>query len=188
LQQLYIEAKSQLEYYKEDFKRQGELTVEDAASIKKMQQAKTSYEQIESKASSLEKQLIYLGINPEKISENGFTSRIYIYSPCTGIISKNNLLIGLYIKPEDSLMEINKDNKPQFVLKLDISQSLKVNIGDSIVFRIHHYSDSTFAGTITAISQQVNEKENSVDVTAVTVLNNPVFKPGLQITANIFIQ
>ena len=36
LQQNYIEAKSQVEYYREEYKRQGELTVENAASIKKM--------------------------------------------------------------------------------------------------------------------------------------------------------
>lgn len=186
LQQSYIEAKSQLEYCKEDFKRQGELTVEDAASIKKMQQAKTNYEQIESKTKSLEKQLKYLGINPENILKNGYSAYIFIYAPCSGKIITYRLIKGLYIKPEDHLVEINT-GYPQIALKVDINQSHKVQVGDSLTFHISYYPDSHYTAKITAIAQWVNQADNVFDITAEPLSNNELFKPGMPISAEIFI-
>ena len=57
LQQQYIETKSQIDYYQEEFKRQGELTVENAASIKNMQKAKADYLSSEATYKSLKSQL-----------------------------------------------------------------------------------------------------------------------------------
>ena len=59
----YLENKSELDYYQEEYKRQGELTVENAASIKKLQQAKANYYKFEASYQSLKAQLELLGVN-----------------------------------------------------------------------------------------------------------------------------
>jgi len=43
LQQQYLEAKSEFFYYGEDLKRQGGLAIENATSVKRMQQAQRDY-------------------------------------------------------------------------------------------------------------------------------------------------
>ena len=67
IQQDYLETKSQWELYKEDFKRQGELTVENASSIKTMQQAQASFKAIEVRLFALKSQLKLLGIDADSL-------------------------------------------------------------------------------------------------------------------------
>ena len=55
LQQQYLEAKSEFFYYGEDLKRQGGLAIENATSVKKMQQAQRDYQTSEIRFRSLGK-------------------------------------------------------------------------------------------------------------------------------------
>jgi len=43
LQQQYLSAKSHMEYYRQEYQRQGELAVDEAAPLKKVQKAKASF-------------------------------------------------------------------------------------------------------------------------------------------------
>ena len=68
LQEDYLAAQSNLEYSSREYKRQGELAVEKAASLKRMQKAKSTYEQNKAKLTSLETRLRMLHIDPSNIS------------------------------------------------------------------------------------------------------------------------
>jgi cobalt-zinc-cadmium efflux system membrane fusion protein len=70
LQEVFLSTAAEVEYLKEDFKRQGELNLDNSASIKKFQEAKANYHIKEANLLSIGSQLKLLGINPEKIKES----------------------------------------------------------------------------------------------------------------------
>jgi len=111
LQQQYIEAKSQADYYQEEYKRQGELTVENAASIKKMQKAKADFLSSEAKYKSLKSQLKLLGVNANSIEKGDFVTEFKLISPISGTVSQLNVNNGKYINSDQCAFEIINDSK-----------------------------------------------------------------------------
>ncbi|MFW5804494.1 MAG: efflux RND transporter periplasmic adaptor subunit, partial [bacterium] len=65
LQEEYLLVKNSIEYLEQDFTRKGELTIDNAISIKKFQEAQSLYREMEIKYLSLKTRCENLGINTE---------------------------------------------------------------------------------------------------------------------------
>lgn len=134
LQQEYIDAKSQIDYYKEEYKRQGELTIENAASIKKAQKAKAEYLSYESSYKSLKAQLELLGVNTEEIEKGNFVKEFILISPIGGTVSLLNANIGAFASPENYIYEIINDEDLNLCLSVFEKDLFRINVGQKIAF------------------------------------------------------
>lgn len=134
LQQQYIDAKSQIDYYKAEYKRQGELTIENAASIKKTQKAKADYLSYESSYKSLKAQLEILGVNTEEIEKGNFVKEYNLISPISGTVSHLNANTGAFVSPENYIYEIINDVDLNLCLSVFEKDLFKINVGQKIVF------------------------------------------------------
>ena len=99
IQQDFLETKSQWEYYKEDFKRQGELTVENASSIKTMQQAQASFKATEVRLFALRSQLKLLGIDADSLNIGNISSTVNLTAPISGIYHRTEDQPGKICRP-----------------------------------------------------------------------------------------
>ena len=120
IQQEYLSARYELEYLKEDYKRQGELTVENVTSVKKMQKAQSEYLAKSGICEAIKKKLLMSGINPEFIYKNGPVSGITLYAPVDGFIFFNDISNGsfltidadkIYIQTKDSVIAFLKSSE-----------------------------------------------------------------------------
>ncbi|MEA3317961.1 MAG: efflux RND transporter periplasmic adaptor subunit, partial [Bacteroidota bacterium] len=134
LQEKYLAAKYYIDLYEKDYKRQGELTVENAVSIKKMDKSKAKYFTKLSELKSLEKQLKLIGINTEKIDENNFTSEINIYSPVNGIIKNVTANKGSFIADNLSICEVVNNSTKFLKLETSFTNFNKIKIRQDIEF------------------------------------------------------
>jgi len=98
LQQGFLEAKAELKYAKEDYKRQGQLTVEDAASVKKMQNAEASYWKAKARFESLKEQLAILDMDVAAIEKGNIQPHIVLRSPISGYVSMLNGNLGRFVE------------------------------------------------------------------------------------------
>ncbi len=185
LQQKFLEAKSSIEYYQEEYKRQGELTVEDAASMKKLQKAKADFENYEAVFLSLKSQLEMIGINPDDIKINGITSTIEIKSPINGYISKLNANIGKYVNENESLYEIVNKEHLHLHLKIFENDILKIQTGQHIKFSLPGNKNEIYEAVVNTIGQDVDETERTINIHAHLTENNSVFRPGMFVNAII---
>ena len=177
VQKEFLETKYMLEYYKTDFKRQGELTLENASSIKNMEKSKAYYWALEAKYKALESQLKYMGINPGLIEKNGFTTIIKIYAPVSGLISKADGNIGSYIDNYFILYEIINPDHYQLICDISEKYSEKVKIEDTVFLNNKNY------GIINYVSPVVGS--NTITFKIIAGLTNipPFKKPGSIINA-----
>lgn len=186
LQQNYIEAKSQAEYYQEEYKRQGELTVENAASIKKMQQAKSDYLSSEAIYKSLKSQIKLLGINTDVIEKGDFVTEFKLISPIQGRVSLLNANLGKHISPEEVIFEIINESELYLNLTIFEKDIRKVKAGQRIAFHLLN-DDQVYESKVSRIGVKVNESSRTTSVQGVLRNKNQELKPGMHVVASLFI-
>ncbi len=179
IQKDYIEAKNQVDYYIEDFKRQGELSFEHAASLKKMQRAQTDYWANEAKLRALKAQMELIGIDPEKVEREGFTTSINIYAPVNGYITRVDGNIGKFIDSYAFIYEITSID--ELLLSFEIPGILynKIHMDMPVRFSLPE-GDSVLSGAkIKNIGQVFNTETNAVNIIAQPDSVNKTFRPGM---------
>ena len=164
LQEDYLKAKAQLEYHEEEFARQGELTIENATSIKKMQLSKTSYESILAKYNTSRQKLVMLGMVPEKITSDNILSTINLHSPMSGYVIASDLTAGQYVIPRHKLYEIINNDHYKIFFRIKEELILKIKKGMPAGFSLTGQEETMYYGKITAVGHHVNFETRMVDV------------------------
>lgn len=188
LQQDYLETKNQVNYLQEEFKRQGELTVENAASIKSMQKAQSEFRSNEARMLALAAQLKMLGIDPEKITVEGITPEIKIYAPISGFITKINANIGKFIDSYEVMYEIVDKSHLHLNLKVYERDMFNLRKGQRISFSILEKETHPFEARIETIGQMIDEQMRTIDVHAHITKPDPAFTPGMFVNAKIYLR
>jgi membrane fusion protein, heavy metal efflux system len=187
IQQEFLQTKNTLDYYREEYKRQGELTLENAVSMKKMQLAQSDYKSLEAKYSSLKKQLRFIGIEPEKLTSENISSVISLYAPISGYISKVEGNTGKYIATDQVFYEIVDKSHLHLQLKVFEKDVCKIKEHQKIRFRLTGDLSHTFMAEIEAVGQMIDEKERAVLVHAHIKDAYTGFIPGMYVNAQIIL-
>ncbi|MBN2213400.1 MAG: efflux RND transporter periplasmic adaptor subunit [Bacteroidales bacterium] len=187
LQQEFLETKNKLELYQEEFKRQGELTVENASSIKKMQQAQADYRITEVHYLSLKAQLKLIGINADSLYTDGIKTSIRIRAPISGTISRVNASIGKYSGPDDMIYEIVNTNDLHLHLKIFEKDMTMIKKGLHVNFWSMGVPGQKYNATINTIGQKLDEASNTFDIHARIQSGRDQLKTGMHVYAEIFL-
>ncbi len=185
LQQQYLEAKIKKELFEEEFKRQGELTIENASSIKKMQKAQTDYLINDAIFRSLKLQLELIGIDLGNINKGEFVSEFRIKAPISGYISQLNANPGKYIEPKNCIVKIVNTSKLQICLSVSEEHISDLKNDQEIKFRVPNNKNSVYTTKVNRIGNIVDKTNKDVTVTGHIKNNNKIFKPGMYVNASI---
>jgi cobalt-zinc-cadmium efflux system membrane fusion protein len=181
IQREYLEARSRADYYSEDLKRQGELTLEHASSIKTMQKAQSDYWANEARLRALKAQLDYIGIDAEKVVKEGFTNTINIYAPVSGYIIKTEGNTGKFIDSYAFIYEIADISELLITFELPCALYGKVNNDMHIGFSVKGMEGEVAGATVKSIGQVFNLQTNTVSVIAKPDSTNKLFRPGMNV-------
>lgn len=184
LQEEYLEAKNKLKFYKEEFKRQAELTLENATSIKTYQKAQVDYRSTEVRFLSLKAQLNFIGLNPDKINEDNIQSYINIYAPISGYITKINANIGKYIDSQQCIYEIDDLSTLYLYLKIKEEDIFYLEQDQNIIFNTKT-NNREYTANIKFIEQTLDKEEKSINIHAKIDSIDNYLKPGMLVQAKI---
>lgn len=185
LQEEYIEVSSRYNFQKEEYKRQGELTLEQATSLKKMQSTEADFKTLEARQISLKKQLQMLGIDVENLKAGNISAEVQINSPVEGYITNIYTNRGKYISAGEKLCEII--DKSHLHLQLNIFERdlpyIKQN--QVINFSPAAIPNKQFSARIEFIGQAIDHDNNSIPIHAhISPVDNEL-KPGMFVSAKI---
>lgn len=186
LQQQYMEAKSQVEYFQEEYKRQGELTVENAASIKNMQKAKADFLASEATYKSLKSQLELLGVNTSQIEKGDFVKNFKLIAPISGVVSKLNTNKGKLVSPENFVYEIANDKTLYLHFKVFEKDISHVKVGQKIMFWPLKQG-AKYEARVQRIGITIDDSDRSTMVHSKIENKNKSLKPGMFINASIYL-
>ena len=187
LQQEFLETKNQLELYQEEFKRQGELTVENASSIKKMQQAQADYRITEVKYLSLKAQLKLIGLDPDSLHIDGIRTTIQIKAPINGTISRVNASIGKYTGPDEMIYEIVNNSDLHIHLEIFEKDITKIKKGLRVHFWLTSDPGQTYNAIVSSVGQKLDEENNTFDIHSHITSGYDQLKSGMHVYAEIML-
>ncbi|OFY04052.1 MAG: hypothetical protein A2W99_10930 [Bacteroidetes bacterium GWF2_33_16] len=187
LQQQYLENKSQVNYFEQEFKRQGELTVENAASIKNMQKAQAEYWTAQAAYKSAKTNLELLGIDPAIIDKGDFIKEFKVKAPIAGYVSNLRINKGRIIEPADAICEVINFSLVMINLNIYEKDLNKLKTGQRVVFFMVNDNKNKFITTIQNIGVQIDNTDRVVK--AICKYNNVKgeLHPGMYIGASILL-
>ena len=185
LQQTYLDSRAQLEYLEAEYRRQQNLSREEAASQKKLQQSKADYLSMKSRLQAADAQLRLLDIDPEKLVANGISPYMEVIAPISGYVCNVQANLGKYLEAGTSLCDIIDKRKIMIRLIAYEKDLEAVKTGSSIQFRVNGLGDTVFHGRIVSIGQQVDNTNRSIELYAEVADASPLFRPGMYVSARM---
>lgn len=185
LQQTYLDSRAQLEYLEAEYERQQVLVKEEAASQKKFQQSKADYQSMKSRVQASAAQLGMLGVNTDNLEKTGIQPNLEVKAPISGYVSNVQMNLGKHIAAGEPLCEVIDKNQTLLRLVAYEKDLEDLKVGSKVAFRVNGLGKQTFLATIISIGQKVDDVNRSLEVYARVTESNPLFRPGMYITARV---
>jgi cobalt-zinc-cadmium efflux system membrane fusion protein len=185
LQQEYLETKNQFAYFHDEYERQGELTIENASSVKKMQAARRDYLSAETKLGALKVQLTMLGIQADSVDVDHLSPEIVITAPNTGHIYEIFAAPGVFMNTGDRLVEIITTKNLQVRLKVPERYFPALRRGQTVYFTLPLDSLFVNEARISWISGRIDPLSQTFSANAVIVKTGSALIPGISVKAKI---
>jgi len=184
IQQDYLTAKIRLNALEKEFVRQKELNDNKAGSDKIFENAQSDYLSQKVLVKSLDEKLKLIGINPEKLNENGLSRRISILSPINGYVSKVNTNIGKYVTPADVLFDLVNPADIHLALSVFEKDIHQLSIGQKLVSFTNSEPDKKYHASIILIGKDIS-KDRVVTVHCHFDKYDPYLIPGMYMNAAV---
>ena len=185
LQQTYLDAFAQTEYLEKEYKRQSDLSANDASSQKKMQQSKAEYLSMHSRLSAAASRLKTLGVKPASVKLNGIQPYLLVKAPIDGFVTNLNVNLGKYLDAGEPICDVINKSQPLIQLTVYERELNLMRVGRPVEFRVNGMGKKTFSAQIVSIDQSVDAKDYSIKVYAKVMASNSDFRPGMYIRAKL---
>lgn len=186
LQQDYLVTKAQLESAKLNLDRQKDLNITKASSDKTLQTAQVDYLTLNATMRGLEEKLRIIGINAKGLNSSNIRSRINVYAPFSGFVSKILVNNGQYINPSDTLFELINPTGLLLELKVFENDVNDVKIGQEILVYNNQNPEKKSNAKIVSIVPSIENGGSSI-VMAKLSGPNPEFIRGMYINGEVSI-
>lgn len=185
LQQNYLDAAAKLDYLEKEYIRQKNLAKEEAASKKQFQSSKAEYLAGKTKYEGLKAQLRLLGINANRLKAGNIVTRMSIKAPISGYVTNNNVNIGKYLNAGEPVCDIIDKSNMMLQLTAYEKDLGKLKVGSSLEFTVNGMPGKVFDAVLYSIDQKVDTENRSIKVYAKLKKSNPIFRPGMYVSAKI---
>ncbi|WP_175621605.1 efflux RND transporter periplasmic adaptor subunit [Chryseobacterium schmidteae] len=184
LQQDYLVTKAQLESARLNLNRQKDLNTSKASSDKTLQTAQADYSTLNATLKGLEEKLRIIGINAKGLNSSNIRSRINVYAPFSGFVSKILVNNGQYINPSDTLFELINPTGLLLELKVFENDINDVKIGQEILVYNNQNPEKKSKAKIISLVPSI-ENGGSSDAIAKLSALNPDFIKGMYINGEV---
>ena len=184
LQKNYLETKSEYDYFKQDFQRQGELTLDQATSLKTMQRAEKDFKKTEARLYAYQHQLRYLGIDPDSLTVETMHPEIKIVSPLSGFITSIDASMGMLCPEEEVIFEIVNNKALMLHLKVYERDAQKAAPGDEVQFSLLSDPTQIYAARLLSSTNTIDD-QNTIGFHAKIFDKADLLLPGMYVRAKI---
>lgn len=183
LQQDYLESRSLLELNEAEYERQQTLASQNVNSRKTLQQAKNQYQVAQARESALRQRLQLININPASLTAANIRSRINIYAPISGYVTKVNVNSGKFVNPNDVMFEIVNGAELHVELNVFEKDAALLKAGQQVRFKLA--GDSTERHAVIQLIGREIKQDKTITVHAIATGGSNAFVPGTYLTAKI---
>ncbi|MBK8053992.1 MAG: efflux RND transporter periplasmic adaptor subunit [Saprospiraceae bacterium] len=184
LQQDYLSAKNALAFAKLDFDRQSELSKNQAASEKVLQQADEKVRQNQILVKSLGEKLKLIHINPATLSADNMTSQIIMVAPASGTIAEVLVNSGKYVQAGEAMIRMIDNTGAKLVLKAFEKDLPYLQAGQKLLAFSNAKPDQKLNGKIDYIVNTIGDQGFANIICSVESQSMPLLQ-GMYMNAEI---
>ncbi len=186
-QQAYLEVQAELTYLHQELERQTRLVNANAGVAKKQQKLQSDVNMKTATLKGIGKQLAYLGINTSNLSPDNITERIAIISPMAGYITSVNMHNGMYVTPQQELMEIVDEKHLHLELDIFEKDISSIKEGQRISYTVPAMGNQVYDGEVHVIGKEFNTENKTVRIHGHLEKERPKFIKDLFVEAKIWL-
>ena len=180
-QQDYIDLKSQLNYLKQDYDRQQELSRENVNALKTLQKSKAEFESMRARVAGLKTKLQMMNINIGSLEKGNIQNAIPLYSPINGFVTKVKTNIGAYADATTVLFEIADTGHLHAEFTVFEKDVPKLQIGQKVRFTLANETKERVA-TVELIGKEISS-ERTVQIHCRLDKEDTSLLPGMYLKA-----
>ncbi|MFO7719181.1 MAG: efflux RND transporter periplasmic adaptor subunit [Gillisia sp.] len=164
MQQEYLEVTEQLRYLKSEFERQETLFEEKVTSEKKFLQAESEYRRNLAMYNGFQQKLRMLNIDPEAVEQGRITSEITIYAPISGSITAVDVSKGMFVSPQDRILEIVDKEHMHLELIAFEKDVMQLKKGQEIIFRTPEAASKSFPAKVHLVGTAIDRETRTITI------------------------
>lgn len=163
LQQTYAEAFQRLKLLKADYERMQKLYEEKITAQKDYLKAESEYKIVQSEVEGLRARLKMIYIDPSVIENGEIVPFLTVRSPISGTITRQQLVLGQYLEPFETAMEVVNEDKLRLKLELFEKSISNLRTGQHVIFSTPDRPEHKFRATLSHIGKAVSPEARTVE-------------------------
>lgn len=187
-QEEYIAVSTRIGLAELEFRRQKELSENNAGALKNFQAAETELRTLQTRRSTLSQQIRLMGIDPSQLSSGKLVSALSVKSPIAGVVSNVGAEIGSYVDLTTPIAEIVDNSQLHldlFVFEKDLP---KLRDNQTIHFTLTNAPGKEFDAKIFSLGSSFEGESKAVSVHAKVMGNKTGLIDGMNITAIVSLE
>jgi cobalt-zinc-cadmium efflux system membrane fusion protein len=189
LQEMYLTAKSELNYLQKELKRQQELRAEDINAEKTLQQVERDLQIKQAQEASLRQQLALLGLNTQNLQAQNLQAYFSLVSPIMGYVETVDLSMGEFVSMNKPLIKIKGTEHKHLELMVFEKEATMINKGQKITFQVPSLGQERYGAEVFLVGQSFDAKAKTINVHAhiLDAKMEEKLVPGMFVNANILL-
>lgn len=186
LQEEYLVSNGKLEYLREEYNRQIDLSKENLSTKKDLLKAKSELTTTQARHGSLSKKLSLYGINTANLSTTNLVSSLAVSAPISGYVAQIDVMQGMYIEPNQSALTLANTSQVYLELSVLEKDALLLKKDQKLTFTLQGNPTKKYNATIYLINKSINEKQ-MISVNCKIDGDTKQLVPGMYANANIIL-
>lgn len=183
LQEDYLTVNSRITYARQEVSRQQELNAGNAGALKNLQSATSELRSLQTRRSSLQKQIALMGMSPGSVSNGNLNSQLAVRSPVNGVVSQLFATIGAYVDVSSPIAEIVDNSSLHLDLQVFEKDLPKLKVGQTIHFTLTNNPTTEYDATIFSIGASFENESKTIAVHCKVTGNKTGLIDGMNIMA-----
>ena len=164
IQQNFLESSEQITYLKAEYDRQKQLLEENITSKKNYLNAESNYKSKLASYNGLRKTLQMMNINPNQVKNGIISSKINLYAPISGSITKVNVSQGTFVSTSTEIVEIINTEHIHLELIAFEKDVLNIKKGQEILFSVPESSSKVYKAEVYLVGTNIDTDTRTITV------------------------
>lgn len=166
LQQEYAEVVQKLLLLASDYKRLKSLSEENIVARKDFLKTESEYLTMQARAEGLRSRLIMINIDPSAVEKGLILPELSVLSPIDGSVTRQELVLGQFVEPGETVMEVIDPGKLQLNIWLFENDLDSLLPGQNVQYFTPGNEDQIFEATLSKIGRSLDIKTKTVQCIA----------------------
>ena len=162
LQQEYAETFNQLKALKAQYERQKALSEKQITAQKDFIDAESNYMSLVSKTEGLKKRLEMIHIEPTEVEKGIIKPVAPVYSPMNGYITKQNLVVGEFIEPQATVMELIDPDQMRLNIHVFEKDLKEMVTGQQVLYYDPDDQAQKYEASLSHIGKSIDQETRTV--------------------------